>query len=145
MATITNSRPTWYTSEDDTAWEKIKAAFHRDWRQTKHDMGGKEPDLDQHLGDTISQAAGSKPIPPANAKTPHPATNKSDEYSEEYEPAYRYGYAACRQYGANCEWDDAVEANVRKDWSGDRDWNDSRDAIRRGWEYRKSQGARSSV
>ena len=101
MATMEQVRPAWYTEEDDTAWNRIKAAFRRDWRQTQHDFGGSEPNLNQQVGDTLSQAAGSKPIPPANAQTPHP---QDPSYNEDDEHAYKYGYAAYRHYGRNSQW-----------------------------------------
>ena len=144
MATLTK-RPSWYTDEDDTAWSKIKAAFRRDWQQTKHDFGGKEPNLNQQVGDTVSQAAGSKPIPPGNMPTPHASkTSESrviDEYREEDEPAYRYGYAAYRHLGN--EWNDDTEANLRREWGDETEWERRREAIRRGWTFGKieSDGA----
>src|SRR5580765_7816931 len=103
MATKQLTRPAWYTDEDDTAWDKVKAAFRRDWKQTKHDFGGNEPDLNQQVGDTISQATGTKPIPPGNAKTPHSTDVPS--YNEDDELAYRYGYAAGRHFTED-DWDD---------------------------------------
>ena len=56
--------PTWWTNENDSAWERTKAAFKRDWDQTKHDMGGKQPDTDQQVSDTVKQASGKEIIPP---------------------------------------------------------------------------------
>lgn len=135
MATIKTRRPSWYTAEDDTAWEKVKAAFRRDWTQTKHDMGGNDPNLNQQVGDTVAQATGSKPIPPGNAPTPHPS--KMDEYSEAHEPAYSYGYAAYRHKPA--EWDDSTESYLRKEWGDETDWQAHRDAVRRGYTFGKLQ------
>jgi len=141
MATI-QKRPSWYTDEDDTAWSKVKAAFRRDWDQTKHDFGGKAPDLNQQATDTIAQATGSKPIPPGNVPTPHPNKQRTvdpsipettDRYREEDEPAYRYGYAASRHLGD--EWDDGIEADLRREWGDETEWERRRDAIRRGWTY----------
>lgn len=135
MTTMREVRPSWYTREDDSAWERVKAAFRRDWEQTKHDFGGKSPDLNQQLGDTVSQASGSKPIPPGNAPTPHP--EKRDVYSADYDPAYKYGYVAYRHYGSQCEWCDDTESRLQRDWSG-ADWGTHRDAIHRGWNYAKN-------
>jgi hypothetical protein len=134
----TRSRPAWYTAEDDTAWAKVKAAFRRDWQQTKHDFGGNEPNLNQQVGDTISQAAGSKPIPPGNAKTPHSTDGKLDAYNDDDEPAYQYGYAASRHFSAQ-DWDDETEAMLQKDWGDQPDWQRRSAAIRRGWTYGKTQ------
>ena len=128
------ARPTWYTDEDDSAWNKVKEAFRRDWQQTKSDFGAKVPDLNQQIGDTVAQATGSKPIPPKNVPTPHPG-EKSDSYNEADEPAYRYGYAASRQYSTQTDWDDQTEALLRKDWEDESEWERRREAIRRGWAY----------
>ena len=130
MATTYYAKPDWYTDDDDNAWEKVKAAFRRDWQQTKHDMGGDAPDLDQHVGDTIAQAAGTKPIPPGNAKTAHPDDGVADVYDEDDEPAYRYGYAASRHF--HDRWD---EGQLRSGWGDDADFERRRRAIRRGWKY----------
>jgi len=44
--------PTWWNAEYESGWDRVKAAFKRDWDQTKHDMGANEPDTDQ---DDLSQ------------------------------------------------------------------------------------------
>src|SRR4026208_244152 len=80
--------PQWWTNEHDSSWDRVKDAFRRDWKQTKHDMGGKQPDLKQDVPDTVKQAAGKQPIPPGNQPN-----------YEENEPAYRFGYGARRYYG----------------------------------------------
>ena len=134
---VTRTRPEWYTEEDDTAWAKVKAAFRRDWKQTKHDFGGKEPNLNQQVGDTVSQAVGSKPIPPGNAKTPHSADGKLDAYNDDDEPAYQYGYAASRHY-SDSVWDEDTELMLQRDWGDQPDWQRRSDAIRRGWTYGKT-------
>jgi hypothetical protein len=135
MANIKQPRPAWYTAEDDTAWAKIKGAFQRDWQQTKVDFGSKEPNLNQQVGDTVAQAVGSKPIPPANVKTPHTTDGKLEAYNDADEPAYQYGYAASRHYGTGSDWDADTEANIRKEWGDESEWERRREAIRRGWAY----------
>ena len=134
MAITQHPRPTWYSDEDDTAWTRIKAAFQRDWQQTKHDFGSDEPDLDQDLGDTVSQAIGDSPIPPENVKTPPHANAVSDDYLEDDEPAYRYGYAASRHY-QDREWCPETEAILKSDWGDQTDWQRHSNAVRRGWTY----------
>jgi len=135
MTTTTQlPKPSWYTAEDDTRWNKIKAAFRRDWEQTKHDFGAQAPDLNQHVGDTVAQAAGSKPIPPGNAPTPHPESYRDDD-----EPAYRYGYAAYHHYAngpelENDAWEDS-EDRLLGDWQDKAEWERRRSAIRQGWDY----------
>ena len=132
MATMEQVRPAWYTEEDGTAWNRIKTAFERDWRQTKHDIGDNEPNLNRQVGDTVSQAAGSKPIPSRNAQSPHPNDAK---YNEDHDYAYKYGYAAYHHYGKNCQWSDKTETQLRRDWTDDVEWNRERHAIRRGCDY----------
>src|SRR5262245_17582135 len=53
------SNPKWWKSEHESAWDRVKAAFKRDWEQTKHDLGASEPDIHQSAGDTLKQAVGS--------------------------------------------------------------------------------------
>jgi hypothetical protein len=53
--------------------------FKRDWDQTEHDVGH-EPDTDEHVSDTVKQAAGKEAIPPRGMPN-----------YEETEDAYRFG------------------------------------------------------
>lgn len=119
---------TWWSKDYDSSWEKVKAAFRRDWDQTKHDFGGKKPDLKQDVPDTIRQAAGEQNIPPPN--TPN---------FEEYEPAFRFGYGARRHYGKKYPvWDTELERKLQMDWSPTGDaanWIRYNNAVRRGYEY----------
>ena len=122
--------PNWWTNENDSAWERTKAAFKRDWDQTKHDMGGQEPDTNQKIGNTTRQAAGNEIIPPRGV----PAY-------DEVEPAYRFGHGAHSHYGDDYpEWDDKLETQLRRDWEEiapqrKQTWMQDRAAIRRGWDY----------
>ena len=124
--------PKWWGKEHESAWERVKAAFKRDWDQTKHDFGGKQPDTDQDADDTVKQAAGKQPIPPRGMPT-----------YEEMEDAYRFGYGARTQYGNSfSEWDENLETQLESDWRqtyNDREWRDYRNAIRRGWDYDRGQ------
>jgi hypothetical protein len=126
----TNKNPAWWNDEDETAWERTKEAFRRDWDQTKHDLGGDEPDTDQQVGDTVKQATGKEAIPPRGEPT-----------YDKVEPAYRYGYRARSHYGQeNAVWDDELEARLKEEWtsldpSRKAFWKEDRDAIRYGWEF----------
>ena len=47
--------------------DNAKEALKRDLEQTKADMPGVDgEDLDQDVGDTVKQAMGKEPIPPAD-------------------------------------------------------------------------------
>ena len=123
--------PAWWTTEDDSAWERTKAAFKRDWDQTKHDFGGDEPDTNQNVSDTVKQAAGDEAIPPRGV----PAYDRA-------EPAYRFGYGARQHFGKNfSQWNDELENKLRNDWSRtypDRAdaWDTDAEYIRSGWNFR---------
>ena len=120
--------PTWWTAENDSAWDRTKAAFKRDWDQTKHDLGGKKPDTDQQVSDTVKQAAGKEIIPPRGT----PAYDKA-------EPAYRFGYGARSHYGKKySKWDAKLENELKSDWqttNPDRKWADDRQYIHDAWTH----------
>jgi len=124
----TLQNPTWWNQEHSSAWDRVKEAFRRDWDQTKHDWGGDEPDLKQDVNDTVAQAAGKKPIPPANQAN-----------YDEAEPAYRFGYGARRQYGSSYrQWNDQLASQLKRDWQStysDMDWDRYSSEVRRGWDY----------
>lgn len=120
--------PKWWNEQNESSWDRVKAAFKRDWDQTKHDFGGHEPDTDQNVGDTVKQAAGKQPIPPRGQPT-----------YEEVEDAYRFGYGARSHYGTTySSWDTNLEQRLEQDWRdtyADRDWKRYRESVRRGWTY----------
>jgi len=122
------TNPKWWNQECESGWDKVKAAFKRDWDQTKHDFGGKEPDTNQNVDDTVKQAAGKQPIPPRGMPT-----------YEEAEDAYRFGYGARWHYHQQYpSWTNQLESQLERDWTEtyiDRDWKRFRSNIRRGWEY----------
>lgn len=118
----------------------MKAAFSRDWKQTKHDFGGNEPNLNQQLSDTVSQATGASPVPPGNAKSPHSKDGQLDVYNDDDEPANRYGYAARRHFDS--DWDEITEAELKNHWDA-TEWERRREAIRPGWAYGREQAVGS--
>ena len=123
--------PTWWTKDQDSAWERTKAAFKRDWDQTKHDLGGKQPDTNQNVKDTVKQAAGKEPIPP-----------RGQPAYEQVEPAYRFGYGARSYYGKKySKWDSNLENELRRDWASTyperaNAWDADAEYIRYGWNYK---------
>ncbi len=112
------NRPSWYTSEHDSSWSNVRQAFRNDWEQTRHDFGSKTArDLNQDAGDTIRQA-----------------TEGTDAF-EKHEPAFRFGYAANRNYRSQYPtWNRDLETRLRDDYGNEFD-RDS-DYIRRAYEYR---------
>ena len=50
------THPKWWDDNKTSSWDRTKDAMKRDWEQTKHDFGGKAPDLDQDVNDTVKQA-----------------------------------------------------------------------------------------
>jgi len=128
--TITKN-PTWWTNENNSAWERTKAAVERDWDQTKHDLGGKEPQTKQNVTNTVRQASGKESIPP-----------RGEPAYASVEPAHRFGYGARANYKSqHPEWDNNVERELKTEWQElhpDRknDWNDDVKNIRYGWDYK---------
>ena len=112
------NRPTWLNEEHDNAWNRTKAAFANDWEQTKRDFGSKKArELNQDVDDTVKQAAGT-----------------SDAF-ENHEQAFRFGYAAQRQYKTQFpKWNNDLETKLRTDYGTDFDRD--RAYIRHAYEYR---------
>jgi hypothetical protein len=119
-----NNRPSWYTDEHDSSWEQMKAAFRRDWEQTKHDFGSDHArDLNQDAGDTVRQAMGGS------------ASDRGQ--FEDREPAFRFGHAARNHYRTNYPtWNSDLESQLRNDYGSNFDRD--RDDIRYAWDYRGS-------
>ena len=120
------NRPGWYTTESDSAWERVKAAFGNDWEQTRNDFGSSSArDLKQDVDDTVKQAAGA-----------------SDAF-ENHEQAFRFGYAAQRHYKTQYPtWNSDLETHLRQDYGADYDRD--RSYIRKSYEYRYGSGTSSA-
>ena len=130
--------PKWWNKEHSSSWDRVKAAFKRDWDQTKHDFGGHEPDVNQNVKDTVKQASGKETIPP-----------RGQPNHEQTEDAYRFGYGARSQYRSRfSKWDDQLENQLKQDWKdtyNDRDWPSYRDSVRRGWDYDENEGFKKAA
>ena len=114
--------PTWWTSEHDSRWDRVKSAFRRDWEQTKHDFGSDSArDLQQSATDTVKQAAGRQ----------QSAGSSGARSFEDIEPAFRYGHGARSQYGD--KWNTDTETRLRGEYG--ENFDRDRDYIRRGYEY----------
>jgi hypothetical protein len=112
------NRPKWFTDDHDNGWQRVKAAFGNDWEQTKHDFGSdKARDLKQDVGDTVKQAA------------------TGSDGAENHEQAFRFGYAAQRQYKSQYPtWNNDLETQLRSDYGNEFDRD--RSFIRHAYEYR---------
>jgi hypothetical protein len=143
MATST-WQPKWWTKEKhESAWERVKDAMQRDWEQTKADFGAGGRELDQDVDDTLKQAAGKDVIPPpATPNAPGGTPQKRDW--KDVEGAYRYGYGARQQYGAqHADWNDKLEGTLQSEWeelkdSGRVGWHDVKKWVRSGYDKARS-------
>ena len=125
----TNWQPSWWNNETHgSAWERAKAALKLDWEQTKNDFGVKGTrDLDQDVGDTVKQAAGTEPVP-----------------WDQVEGPLAFGVGAQAHYAkTNDKWDDKLETTLKEEWEKGRDatrrgWGDVKHFVRRGYESAKS-------
>lgn len=121
-----NNRPSWYTDDTDSGWNRVKAAFRNDWDQTKHDFGSKTaPDLKQDVDNTVRQATGSE-----------------DPY-DRHEQAFRFGYGAQRHYRTQYPtWNNDLDRQLRTDYGADYDRD--RDYIRYAYDYRYGNASDAS-
>ncbi len=136
-------KPTWWKEENHgSAWERVKEAMHRDWEQTKKDlhMGGHE--LNQDVKDTVKQMAGKEPIPSDVRANQRVIGDWND-----VEVPIGYGYGARREFGGDRFSD--VEPKLMSEWNTTatsatgRKWDDVKDYVRRGFEYRDDRTSRS--
>ncbi len=129
--------PSWWHDNHSQAWERAKEALRRDWQQTKADFGAGGHQLNQSVGNTLEQAAGRQPLPPANS--PNPSAN-GDLAWDVAEPAVRYGYGA-RSHHGDSDWSPELEGTLREEWRTtlpDTPWDRVKHAVRRGWDSAKS-------
>jgi hypothetical protein len=135
-----NFQPKWWTEKHASQWENLKTALERDWEQTKADLhlGGHE--LKQKLTDTLKQAAGAEPAPPASVPNSVGTTKGSDLTWDYAEPPLRYGVGAREQYGAkHAQWNDDLETTLKNDWetsesSAKAKWEDVKALVRHGFD-----------
>lgn len=113
-------RATWWAPEHTSSWDRVKAAFRRDWEQTKARVGAAPPPPGgQEVGDTLAQISGRQPV------------GETDTFEAD-EPAFRYGYGAANHYHDR-HWDRDLEDELRHNYGGM--WDEDRDRVRAGWEY----------
>jgi ferritin-like metal-binding protein YciE len=118
-------RANWWAPEHSSSWDRVKAAFRRDWEQTKARVGAAPPPAGgQGVGDTIAQMAGKQEVVSG--------TFEADE------PAFRYGYGAAHHY-RDRDWGPGIEDELRSNYGGL--WEEARDNIRAGWDYARPEQA----
>ena len=135
--------PAWWSEDYSSAWDRVKAAFKRDWEQTKHDLAHRGRDLDQDVPDTVKQAVGAEPIPPAGRPNPKPHEDEWDRV----EAGTRFGFGARGRFASEGdEWNEHVETKLRDEWdklgTSER-WEQARAGVRSGWERAKPGDFRS--
>lgn len=137
MANSSEWRPHWWRDDmHGSAWSRVKEALRRDWEQTKKDLhiGGHE--LNQSVGDTVKQAAGTQPLPSSDRPNPPKVIGDWDDV----ELPIGYGYSARREYGRkHSSWDDDLEGRLRSEWEdpsnkAGQSWDDVKPLVRRGWD-----------
>ena len=119
--------PSFWTDEQQTAWDRVKDAFHRDWLQTRSDLHMGGADLDQTAKDTMKQAAG---------KQPGPTTAEGRIGWEHARHAIRLGHGAASFWGEG-SWTEEIEERVQSEWNAlasGIDWQEARPLVLRGWE-----------
>ena len=121
--------PSFWTDEQQSAWDRVKEALHRDWLQTKSDLhlsGG--ADLDQTAKDTMKQAAGKQP----------PATTVEGRVGwDAARHAMRLGHGAATFWSWESTWTSELESRMRGEWEALDNgvaWEHARPLVLRGWE-----------
>lgn len=123
-----HKNPKWWTTENDSAWERRKNDFKRAWEQTKREMWSEE--FDQTEKSTGEHATGKESF-----------LSRDDPAYKEVERAYRFGYGARSYYGEQYpEWTDKLERQLQADWRDmhpkrAQSWQDYAAAIRYGWDW----------
>ena len=124
--------PTWWTKDNDSAWERTKEAFKRDWDQTKHDFGGKQPDTDQNVKDTVKLSRRQCQHPSRRAACTHLRRSGNS--------VLRFRLTRLRRHYRDkySKWNPEVENRLKEDWTSanpDANWDTDRDAVQRAWDY----------
>jgi len=128
--------PRFWTDEQQSAWDRVKDALHRDWLQTKSDFHlSSGADLDQTAKDTMKQATGKQALP---------ATAEGRVGWERARHAIRLGHGAATFWSWEASWTDNLEQRVRAEWEAldtGIDWVDARPLVKHGWQQgRKDVG-----
>jgi hypothetical protein len=118
-------------------WEQSESALERTWDDFKDAVRRGWEDVKDAL-DIETDYAELEPVYHDHYRTYY---NTGLHTYEWYEPAYRYGFITGLddRYENFTEWDDRLEAEIRRDWetgyyADRRAWDDIKDAVRSGWE-----------
>lgn len=124
--TTTTRSPGWWTQDQDRGWDRVKAAFRRDWEQTKADLTGDRQgsDLNQQASDTLAQAFGKQPVPSETTINPMDA----DELESHVARAAKQATRVADRLADDTEKSIAKRAET----TGDGGWSDAEAPIRFG-------------
>ena len=137
MGAIAKWHPDWWKQDvHGSAWDRVKDAMQRDWTQTRHDLGIGGHELNQAVGDTARQIAGTEPMPGPEQSNPPRVIGDWDDA----EVPYGYGHAARTQFGdIHPQWTPALEDELGRLWKagvhGPIDWSVAMPLVRRGYDY----------
>jgi hypothetical protein len=82
MAGEYHMHPTWWTGQENSDWDRVRAALKRYWQQVKWDLSlGAGRDLNQGLIDTVKQALGIDPLPLPNQPVPRRLRERATQAS----------------------------------------------------------------
>jgi hypothetical protein len=120
--------PRFWTDEQQSAWDRVKDAFERDWLQTRSDLHLGGADLGQSAKDTVKQAAGKEPV----------ATTAEGSLGWEHaRHAIRLGHGAATFWTEDDCWCDTLETRLRDEWNDldtSIEWTEARPLVKHGWE-----------
>lgn len=123
-------KPEWWGELHTSGWDRVKAAFERDWVQTRADLGlGGGAELGQSVTHTFKQAVGREIVPPLLEHEPLAW--------DDARHALRFGYGA----GLTCEdCDDPPSSftigRLANEWNGlgtSIEWELARPLVLRGY------------
>jgi len=113
--------PSFWTDEQQSRWDRVKDAMHRDWLQTRSDLSmSRGADLGQTAKKTVKQATGQRPPP---------TTAEGRVGWELARRAIRLGHGAATFWSMEGYWTGDLEARLRSEWEAlhtSIDWDEAR-------------------
>jgi hypothetical protein len=121
--------PSFWTDEQQSRWDRVKDAMHRDWLQTRSDLSmSRGADLGQTAKKTVKQAAGT---------APGPTSAEAGVGWDTARHAIRLGHGAATFWASEPAWNHALAARLKDEWEDldtGIDWVEVRELVRHGWE-----------